>query len=200
MERQDEEDEGIRNVLLGMQENEHGMANLVLSADDQHQDGESFSNLQPTEEDTEPLQYQQDVYEEVHDMPILVEDDDVRMSDGSGNTEGPGGLVPVTAAARTTSSGTGPKNNATGNTTAIAKIPPSFPWHNTTEAVLEHHGSVAWTGLTKTAPGTSTYLKIRMNTYVEPYSNSSGTIGGTGTGDWEGIRANLFYNMSNINL
>lgn len=191
LDRQADEDEGIRNVLLGMQQRDAGTPDLVLSVEDQQEHDKSLSNLQGTEEDSEPLQYDP-FQEDVNVMPFNATDDDVRMSENAGDANESGRVVSEARAAAFQPGGAS-LNNAVGRTTPVANIPPSFPWKNTCEAVLEHHGCVAWIGITKSG-STDAYLKIRMNTYKEPYVNSNGTIGGTGTASWTTPQGNQFGN------
>lgn len=56
--------------------------------------------------------------------------------------------------------------------TPIAKIPPRMPWKNTEQAILEYHGSCSVNKLVKLGDSGNT-LKICMNTYYQPFRNSS---------------------------
>lgn len=57
--------------------------------------------------------------------------------------------------------------------TPIANIAPSRPYHNTEQAILEYHGSASVNEVTAAAVQGNT-LKIRMNTYVAPFSETVG--------------------------
>lgn len=68
-------------------------------------------------------------------------------------------------------------------TTPIAKIGPSFPYHNTEQAILEYHGSASINDCVS-AGDTNRYLKVRMNTYVLPFSEMTGNAAAVNQVDW----------------
>lgn len=58
-------------------------------------------------------------------------------------------------------------------TTPVLRMRSSYPYHNTEQVILQHHGSVSFNYL-KASGEADNALKIRMNTYVAPYTESSG--------------------------
>lgn len=151
LDRQEEEDRSIRNVLLnarGIVEDDH----LVISAGQQQQEDDSFfdstDSAQVTPDDAEP-------------MPHTVENEGMDVED-----------TPAETSARII----GPQraSNPSGYTTRIASIEERFPFRQTEQAILEHHGSVSLGRLLKA--GSNSVLRIRMNTFLTPYNETSGTF------------------------
>ena len=151
--------QGIRNVLLSM----HGdTGDFTVDASDQNRD--SFDDLPSGAQVQQPLDY--DPYNtQLSTMPIIEDDDEV-MGEPQATENNQVALLRRGGA------------NAGGSmnyTTPVAKIGPSYPFHQTTDAILTHHGSIS-SHLYKI--GENHYLKIRMNTYLQPYADSAGTITG----------------------
>lgn len=179
-ERQEAEDQGIRDVLLRMRGDTGD-----FEIDMRGQNRESFDDLPSgaqAKSETEPLEFG----EETSSMPVRIDDDEVmeevirehQQAYGEGNEsharEDSGTSASVERAA-IGSSGGGSGNRAPDYETRVMKIPPRFPFKQTEQAILEHHGSVCCTGLVKVAD--SRILRIRMNTPIDPYVNTVGTIG-----------------------
>lgn len=152
LERQEKEDESIRNVLLKMR----GDGDFDLDVRGQHP--ESFDNLpssdQVSTQDIEPHPFDQELMSETHDIPM--EDSD----------------APAVAAMARSSGATASPSSSSMQVTPVARIPPSYPFHQTTEAVLEHYGGASYMIM---SGGDSGVLKIRMNTYHQPYAETSGS-------------------------
>lgn len=153
LERQEKEDESIRNVLLKMR----GDGDFDLDVRGQHP--ESFDNLpssdQVSTQDIEPHPFDQELMSETHDIPM--EDSD----------------APAVAAMARSSGATASPSSSSMQVTPVARIPPSYPFHQTTEAVLEHYGGASYMIM---SGGDSGVLKIRMNTYHQPYAETSGSV------------------------
>lgn len=70
----------------------------------------------------------------------------------------------VNAGTQTTSSGVN-----TRNVTKVSNIPPSFPFHNTTQAILQHRALFSANALSESGD-TKNVIKVRMNTPVGIYN------------------------------
>lgn len=154
IERQEQEDQNIRNVLLRMRGDG---GDIDIDVRGQHQG--SFDDLpssdQVSTQDIEPHPFDEQVMSETHDISM----DD---------SEQPNTMAAARAA--------GPSNASSSSSmqvTPVAKIPPRYPFHQTEEAILEHYGSISHV---ITSSGDTAALRIRMNTYVQPYSETTGTV------------------------
>lgn len=153
LERQEKEDASIRDVLLNMRSN----GDFDLDVRDQNQD--SFDNLpssdQVSTQDLEPHPFDQEVMSEPHDIS-MEESDQPAMA----------------AMARSAGPSSAPSSSSM-QVTPVARMPPSYPFHQTTEAILEHYGGGSY--MISSAADTGA-LKIRMNTYHQPYAETSGSV------------------------
>lgn len=161
LDRQDDEDTAIRDELLRNRERE-----FVIRADGQGYESPSFHDSTPSG--------QVEHYLDDEPMPHTVEEDNAPMDTDTNDNNGSAGGVQLMRANQPTLPGGGNRVNPSGYTTQIARMKPSYPFHQTTQAIMEHHGTVS-TYLTKTNDGK--YLKIRMNTYLQPYAESAGSLG-----------------------
>lgn len=144
--------QGIRNVLLSM----HGdTGDFVVDASDQHTS--SFDDLPSGQQVEDPLEYHPDI----STMPVQVDDDQVMNEEGT------------VSAMRVASASTGPGSSA-NSATPVKSIVPRFPFRNTEEAILKFHGCVS-TGILRI--GSNNALRIRMNTPIAPFSETTGTVG-----------------------
>lgn len=156
LERQEAEDatfveNQLRHVVLdsqGQVEDE----GLEISVDQQNHEDDSFFNstdsAQVTPDDLEP-------------MPHTVENEGMDVEEPS--TETSARII-------------GPQraSNPSGYTTRIASIEERFPFRQTEQAILEHHGSVSLGRLLKA--GSNSVLRIRMNTFLTPYNETTGSF------------------------
>lgn len=153
IERQEQEDQNIRNVLLNMRGDD---GDIDIDVRDQHQS--SFDDLPSGPQvNQEPLHFDPDVSE----MPVEIHDD-VQMEENNSTT------------ARVSAMGArGAPGSAANTATPIARMSPTFPFHQTEQAILEYHGSIS-THLYKV--GQDHALRVRMNTYVQPFAETSGSV------------------------
>lgn len=186
LDRQDTEDREVveflqnqdstvqRNPSLRGSVPEQIPSDLVLSVDDQHVDDDSFENFQGhpdiNTQDLEPDPWTEDMATDA----VTIED--TQMENGEN----------VTAARAMGPNLVGSHNSM--QVTPIAKIPPSFPFHQTVTAILEHHGSCS-TAVYDLAETKA--LLIRMNTYVAPYSETTGTL--TSASSWQPLNTAAWF-------
>lgn len=191
MDRQEDEDrefvEYLQNVEGNAQQVPHLRGNvpeqrqsdLVLSVDDQGEEDEaSFRNFPEDNDiatqDLEPHPFDQDYSSET----ITMGDIDMIQPEANALRAGPAGPDII-----------GTHNSM--QVTPISKIPPSFPFHQTEQAILEFHGSTSQ-GITHL--GSSEALRIRMNTYIAPFSETSGTI--SVAANYEPLTTAAFFNQA----
>ena len=152
---QENQESAVRNVVL----EPTGDGDFTIDTRGQHQD--SFDDLPSGAQATanqEPHPWDLDNSEFAVDMT------DTEMHDISGEE------TTTNAAARTSASSA---SSHSMQVTPVAKIAPSFPFHQTTEAILEHFGNMS---TVITTAGATDVLRIRMNTYHQPYSETNATI------------------------
>lgn len=155
---QENQESAFRDVIL----NPTGNGDFTI--DSSNQNTESFDDLPSGAQVQEPLDY--DPYNtQVSTMPIIEDDDEV-MGEPQATESNQVALL---------RSGGANAGGSMNYTTPVAKIGPSYPFHQTTDAILTHHGSIS-SHLYKI--GENHYLKIRMNTYLQPYADSAGIITG----------------------
>lgn len=152
-ERQENEDQAIRNVLLSM----HGdTGDFTIDASDQNQ--EPFDDLpsgaQATNEN-EPILYQ---FEDT--MPSRDEDQEMREPVASDSN-----AVALRASSNTA-------RRAGNQETLPMQLKPRSPFHQTEQAVLSYHFSTSMNDIPR---GGSVDLnwRFRMNTYVQPLANNT---------------------------
>lgn len=150
--------QGIRNVLLSM----HGdTGDFVVDASDQNR--ESFDNLPSGNQVEEPFEYNPE------EMPNRVEDDnDVVMDNNNNNSASEATSMNAVALI-----GNQRRTNA-NQMTLPRQMRASNPFHNTTEAILEYHGSCSVNDLPRTG-STQTVIFIRMNTPLQPFAETPGS-------------------------
>lgn len=154
-ERQEAEDQGVRNVLLSMYGD---TGDFVVDASDQNR--QSFDDLPSgaqTTSETEPIVYQ---FEDT--MPHRI-DDDTTMSDAP--------VASDSNAVALRSSGEG-RRNAGNQETVPRPLKPMFPFHNTTQSILEYHFSSSMNDIPRSG-ATELNWRFRMNTYVQPLANNT---------------------------
>lgn len=168
LENEENEDRAIRDVLLRMQGNGDAEP-FVISASEQGYESSSFYDSTDTAQAQQNEQYEPlDMATTVEDTPMEITEDRAPASLSRIGPSLPGGSA---------------RTNPSGYTTPIAKIKPSYPFHNTVTAVMQHHGATS-TPVFKA--NDDRYLKIRMNTYLQPYAESAGAIGTqTSYGPWQ---------------
>lgn len=166
MVRQDKEDADMVQYLEQQRQHEEDVREFIIRADGQT---ESVDDLPSgAQEEHEPLEYN------ISTMPVRIDDDETMDGSHVDASEAPSPAVEGRAvSSRAVSGPAGAPGSRSMQVTPIAKIPPSYPFHQTTEAILELHGSIS-TMLIASPENKS--LWIRMNTYVAPFSETIGSV------------------------
>lgn len=174
--RQEEEDKGIRNVLLGNEVSPPGRQGMDIGGRGLpiSPAGRPQSNLPtlPDFRDRSNPDEVSDYNNNTHRSSRTGASMDVPMADA------PDTMARSSAISSSRSGGFDART-----VTPIAKIPPSRPYHNTEQAILEYHGSASANEITAAAVQGNT-LKIRMNTYVAPFSETVGITTAVDQTDW----------------
>ena len=79
-------------------------------------------------------------------------------------------------AARAFNTSTNTTTTSNNLATPVINQPTTFPWHNVTTGLLEHYGMFSANFLYKNQNPDNNVIKIRMNTYKNPYADSTALV------------------------
>lgn len=164
--RQEEEDEGIRNVLLGNEASPPGRQGMDI--------GGRGLPISPAGRPQSNLPALPDFRDRSNPDEVSDYNNNTHRSSRTGASMD----VPMADAPETTARSSAISSSRSGGfdartVTPIAKIPPTFPYHNTEQAILEYHGSFSCNELSA-YNNNGNIVKVRMNTYVLPFSETVG--------------------------